>query len=180
VSFFRDEDIDATTQLIEVGVEGDVYTPAMFRDRLDRLIDSGKRDFLLDVSHWTFVDAAVDPITILLKRLKRLRPAGGSITLICTDENFREIFQITGLDRVISIHLSREEALAALGSLSQSASPDVPMPGGCSTRRMGTSRMSDSTADHPYEPPSLPWWPPGSPCVICGIDHEEEPRGSEP
>ena len=46
--------------------------------------------------------------------VKRLRPAGGSLALVCTDENITKIFEITGLD--LPIHSSREEALEAVSS----------------------------------------------------------------
>jgi anti-sigma B factor antagonist len=48
--------------------------------------------------------------------VKRLRPAGGQLALVCTDENITKIFEITGLDRVFPIHSSREEALDAVSS----------------------------------------------------------------
>ena len=44
--------------------------------------------------------------------VKRLRPTGGSLSLVCTDQNISKIFEITGLDRVFPIYKSRDEALA--------------------------------------------------------------------
>jgi anti-anti-sigma regulatory factor len=35
---------------------------------------------------------------------------------VCTDPNICKIFEITGLDRVFSIHDSRDEALSTLAS----------------------------------------------------------------
>jgi anti-sigma B factor antagonist len=51
---------------------------------------------------------------VLVGGVKRLRPAGGSLALVCTDENITKIFEITGLDRVFPIHSSRDDALAAV------------------------------------------------------------------
>ena len=48
--------------------------------------------------------------------VKRLRPAGGSLALVCTDQNITKIFEITGLDRVFPIHGSRDEAIAAVSA----------------------------------------------------------------
>ena len=53
---------------------------------------------------------------VLVGGVKRLRPAGGSLALVCTDENITKIFEITGLDRVFPIHESRSEALEAVKS----------------------------------------------------------------
>ena len=43
---------------------------------------------------------------------------GGSLALVCTDQNITKIFEITGLDRVFPIHASRDEALAAVAAQS--------------------------------------------------------------
>ena len=40
--------------------------------------------------------------------------SGGSLALVCTDQNISKIFEITGLDRVFPIHKSRDEALSSL------------------------------------------------------------------
>jgi anti-sigma B factor antagonist len=49
---------------------------------------------------------------VLVAADKRLRAAGGSLGLICTDENLRKIFEITGLDQTMPIYGSRDEALS--------------------------------------------------------------------
>jgi anti-sigma B factor antagonist len=51
---------------------------------------------------------------VLLGALKRLRPAGGELAIVCPDPNIRKIFQITLLDRVFSIFETREDALGLL------------------------------------------------------------------
>jgi anti-sigma B factor antagonist len=52
---------------------------------------------------------------VLVGGVKRLRPSGGSLALVCTDQNISKIFEITGLDRVLSIYPTGEEAVAAAG-----------------------------------------------------------------
>jgi anti-sigma B factor antagonist len=39
---------------------------------------------------------------------------GGSLAVVCTHEKVLEIFEITGLDSVITVHESRDEAISAL------------------------------------------------------------------
>ena len=46
------------------------------------------------------------------RRREAAAPVGGSLSLVCTDQNITKIFEITGLDRVFPIHKSRDEALA--------------------------------------------------------------------
>ena len=47
--------------------------------------------------------------------MKRVRPIGGALAIVCVDSNIRRIFELTGLDKVFPIRGSREEAIAATG-----------------------------------------------------------------
>ena len=110
----EDEAIDDTTHVIELGGEVDLYTAPEFKERMVELIESGKKQIVVDLSKATFIDSTT--LGVLVGGVKRLRPAGGSLALVCTDENITKIFEITGLDRVFPIHSSREEALEAVKS----------------------------------------------------------------
>jgi anti-sigma B factor antagonist len=48
--------------------------------------------------------------------VERAQTEGGRLTVVCTDPNMRKVFEVTGLDRVFSIHSTREEALAQVPS----------------------------------------------------------------
>ena len=110
----NDEEIDETTHVIELGGEVDLYTAPEFKERMVQLIESGKKQIVVDLSKATFIDSTT--LGVLVGGVKRLRPAGGSLALVCTDENITKIFEITGLDRVFPIHASRDEALTAVRS----------------------------------------------------------------
>ena len=110
----EDEAIDDSTHVIELGGEVDLYTAPEFKERMVELIESGKKHIVVDLSKATFIDSTT--LGVLVGGVKRLRPAGGSLTLVCTDPNICKIFEITGLDRVFSIHDSREGALSTLAS----------------------------------------------------------------
>ena len=109
-----DESIDAETHVIELGGEVDLYTAPEFKERLVQVIEDGKKQLVVDLSKATFIDSTT--LGVLVGGVKRLRPAGGSLALVCTDDNITKIFEITGLDRVFPIHSSREEALDAVSS----------------------------------------------------------------
>jgi len=106
-----DEEIDAQTHVIELGGEVDLYTAPEFKERMVQVIDQGKKQVVVDLSNATFIDSTT--LGVLVGGIKRLRPTGGSLSLVCTDQNITKIFEITGLDRVFQIHASRDEALAA-------------------------------------------------------------------
>ena len=110
----NDEEIDADTHVIELGGEVDLYTAPEFKERLVQVIEDGKKQLVVDLSKATFIDSTT--LGVLVGGVKRLRPAGGSLALVCTDENITKIFEITGLDRVFPIHSSREEALSAVSA----------------------------------------------------------------
>ena len=110
----QDEQIDQQTHLIKLGGEVDLYTAPEFKERMVRLIDDGKKQIVVDLTDATFIDSTT--LGVLVGGVKRLRPAGGSLALVCTDQNIGKIFEITGLDRVFAIHATRDEAIEALGS----------------------------------------------------------------
>ena len=105
----NDEEIDSDTHVIELGGEVDLYTAPEFKERMVELIESGKKRIVVDLSQATFIDSTT--LGVLVGGVKRLRPAGGSLAIVCADQNICKIFEITGLDRVFTIHATREEAL---------------------------------------------------------------------
>ena len=112
----NDESIDGDTHVIELGGEVDLYTAPEFKERLVQVIEDGKKHLVVDLSKATFIDSTT--LGVLVGGVKRLRPSGGSLALVCTDQNISKIFEITGLDRVFPIHKSRDEALQSLGGAS--------------------------------------------------------------
>ena len=109
-----DEEIDEQTHVISLGGEIDLYTAPEFKERMVELIEAGKKHIVVDLSEATFIDSTT--LGVLVGGVKRLRPSGGGLALVCTDQNISKIFEITGLDRVFSIQESREDALASFSS----------------------------------------------------------------
>jgi anti-sigma B factor antagonist len=108
----NDEQIDADTHVIELGGEIDLYTAPEFKERMVQVIEDGKKQVIVDLSKATFIDSTT--LGVLVGGVKRLRPAGGTLALVCSDPNIVKIFEITGLDRVFPIHTTRDEALSAV------------------------------------------------------------------
>ena len=108
-----DTAVDDDTHVIELGGEVDLYTAPEFKERMVQVIEDGKKRVVVDLSEATFIDSTT--LGVLVGGVKRLRPSGGSLALVCTDQNIQKIFEITGLDRVFPIHASREDALNDVG-----------------------------------------------------------------
>ncbi len=108
----QDEEIDPVTHVIELEGEVDLYTAPEFKERLVQLIEDGKTQIVVDLSAATFIDSTT--LGVLVGGVKRLRPAGGTLALVCSDQNISKIFEITGLDRVFGIHETRDQALSSV------------------------------------------------------------------
>ena len=107
-----EESRDGDLAVLSMGGELDYEASPQLRARLVGAIKSGGRRLVLDLSQVTFIDSTA--IGVLASTVARLDDAGGgSLAVVSTHEKVLQIFEITGLDSVISLHSSREEAVSA-------------------------------------------------------------------
>ena len=100
--------------VVSLGGEVDLYTAPELKQELHRLVGEGAKRLVVDMSDTTFIDSTT--LGVLLSVVKRVRPEGGAVVLVCPDRNVKRIFEITLLDRVFAIVDTRDEALAELAS----------------------------------------------------------------
>ena len=112
----KTEQASGDTYVIALTGEIDLYTAPEFKQQLLDVIGRDAKHVVVDLTDTTFIDSTT--LGVLVGGVKRLRPSGGSLALVCTDQNISKIFEITGLDRVFPIHKSRDEALQSLGGAS--------------------------------------------------------------
>src|SRR3979409_2188808 len=105
---------------ISLAGEVDLYTAPEFKQQLLEVIGQGGKEVIVDFTDTTFIDSTT--LGVLVGGVKRLRSNDGQLSLVCSDRNITKIFEITGLDRVFTIHPSREEAVAKLSSSGQPSS----------------------------------------------------------
>src|SRR3954452_9194366 len=98
--------------MIALAGEGDLMAAPELRRRVDSAIDGGATKLVLDLSESTFIDSTA--LGILLAALKRLRPRGGRGAALCPAPAIGNVFEITGLDRMMPVTGPLAEALAAL------------------------------------------------------------------
>jgi anti-sigma B factor antagonist len=101
----------AGTFVVALGGEVDLYTAPELKAALLPLIASGPSRVVVDMTEATFVDSTA--LGVLLGAVKRLRPLGGDLVIVCSNPNIRRILSITLLDRAFAIYDSLAEALAA-------------------------------------------------------------------
>jgi anti-sigma B factor antagonist len=107
-----DEEIDQTTQVVDVSGEVDLYSAPDLKKHVIGAIEGGKTNIIVDLSKATFIDSTT--LGVLVGARKRLRTHGGSLAVICPDPDQLGLFEMTGLDRVFSIHTDRASALSAI------------------------------------------------------------------
>jgi anti-sigma B factor antagonist len=110
----KTEPIADDAYVIALAGEVDLYTAPEFKQQLLDVIGKGAKNVIVDFSDTTFIDSTT--LGVLVGGVKRLRTNDGQLSLVCSDRNITKIFEITGLDRVFTIHMTREEAVAGLDS----------------------------------------------------------------
>ena len=111
------EELGNDAYVIALSGEVDLYTAPEFKQQLLDVIGRGGKEVVVDLTDTTFIDSTT--LGVLVGGVKRLRPNGGQLTLICSDRNITKIFEITGLNKVFPIYESRPEALESLGQGAQ-------------------------------------------------------------
>lgn len=89
--------------------EVDIYTAGEFREILSELIDSGLTRIIIDTLQVAFMDST--GLGVCASAERRLRP-NGSLIIVCGERTGR-LFELTGLDRVLSLCQTRDEAWQA-------------------------------------------------------------------
>jgi anti-sigma B factor antagonist len=105
----------ADVAVVAMSGELDYAASPQLRRRIDGHLKAGRRRLVLDLSDVTFIDSTA--IGVILGAVTRLNEAGGgALEIVCADENARvlRIFAITGIDSMIALHGTREEAFSAL------------------------------------------------------------------
>jgi anti-sigma B factor antagonist len=110
----EDAEIDETTHVVEVTGELDLYSAPELKTHVLRAIDGGKSRIVVDLTKSTFIDSTT--LGVLVGARKRLREHNGSLAVVCPDSEKLALFEMTGLDRVFSIHEDRTAAIAAVRS----------------------------------------------------------------
>jgi len=112
---FDVEVFDLTDRLsvIEVHGQADLHTASDLRSAITDAIDRGAVHVVVDLSEATFIDSMT--LGVLLGAVKRLRPAGGAVSVVCRDPHIRRIFEITLLDRIFTLYPDRQSAVDGAG-----------------------------------------------------------------
>jgi anti-sigma B factor antagonist len=104
-------DVGSSVPVLALHGQADLHTAPALRDALTQAIDDGAPGLVVDLSEATFIDSMA--LGVMLGAVKRLRPSGGRLAIVCRSPHIRRIFEITLLDRVFAMHETLESAVAA-------------------------------------------------------------------
>jgi anti-sigma B factor antagonist len=104
----RTEQLGEDAYVIAFVGEADPYSAPELKRELVETVERGARHLVIDLTETTFIDSTT--LGVLIGGLKRLKPRGGDLSLVCANPNIRKIFEITLLDRIFTIDESLTEA----------------------------------------------------------------------
>lgn len=104
------ESADESTYVVVVRGEIDIFTAPEFKAHLGGAIDRGCEVVVVDLAGTTFIDSS--SLGVLIAAHRRIGLRGGRLIVACDVPAVLSTFKITGLDAVLDIVSSREQALA--------------------------------------------------------------------
>ncbi len=103
--------------VLVTGGELDYAASPQLSERLADHVNAGAKRLMVDLSKVSFIDSTAIGVLVGAAMSMQER-GGGSLAAICAEENKRvlRIFEIAGVDSVIALYHSREEAVSALAT----------------------------------------------------------------
>lgn len=94
--------------VLAVTGELDVSTSPHLRQKILELLELQRRRLVIDLDGTEFLDSTA--LGILVGASKRLRAAGGSLTVVCSKPRILRTFKVTNLEKVFNVRTSLEAA----------------------------------------------------------------------
>jgi len=104
------KDIDGT-KILSVEGEIDVYTAPQFKDAVNKVLAEGQKHLIINMAGITYMDSS--GFGTLLSATKRLRPQGGTVSMVKCNRAIDRILKITKLNTVFATYDSVAEAISA-------------------------------------------------------------------
>ncbi len=108
-------DIERKKEILIAKVDGriDGANAREFENTLSDTIREDDRNLILDLEELSYISSA--GLRVILLFAKTLRKRDAEFVLCSLSDPIREVFKISGFDKIIPVHDTREEALATLG-----------------------------------------------------------------
>lgn len=109
--YLSDYDAEDSVCTIRVGGYVDFAVAPELKRRLMARIQQGHQRIVVDLSEAGFIDSTA--IGVLVGASKRLQKSDGELRVVSSNENVRNIFEIVGLEDMLPLHRTAEDAIAA-------------------------------------------------------------------
>lgn len=83
-----------------------------FQKELETGVDTNARVVILDLEHISYISSA--GLRVILLTAKSLLKKNAKFAVCSLSAQIREVFEISGFDKIISVYASQAEAIAAL------------------------------------------------------------------
>ena len=119
----------ASRQITVVVPQGeiDICTAPRLREAVTRAIDEGVRAVVIDLSAVTFIDAAGLGVIVWAARRLGL----DAVAMVLPLRRLARIFRVCGLERLLQIYETREQAIIGLQGQETSRTGGIGLPGAC-------------------------------------------------
>ena len=110
-----DIDVKEVGKVTVVAPHGDVDMAVAddVRLKLTELVDRGNLRLVLDLGAVMYIDSS--GLGALVAAMKHARAAGGDLKVCALESDVRSLFEMTRLTKVMSVHATRQDAVAAWG-----------------------------------------------------------------
>ena len=88
-------------------------TPANFSRRVEAAINETDSVVILDCEQLSYISSA--GLRVVLLTARALQRQNSKFAVCSLSEQIREVFEISGFDKIIPVHATRADALGALG-----------------------------------------------------------------
>jgi anti-sigma B factor antagonist len=108
----REEPLDGGKLVMKLGGELDMFVSPGIAARFHELAEDGTRDVVVDLSDARFIDTTV--LETFVAAQKELQDHRHSLAVVADRPYTRRTFELTGLNDVLRVSGSRDEALSRL------------------------------------------------------------------
>jgi anti-sigma B factor antagonist len=108
----REESLDEGKMVMKLGGELDMFVSPGIAARFHELAEDGTHDVVVDLSDARFIDTTV--LETFVAAQKELQDHKHSLAVVADRPYTRRTFELTGLNDVLRVSGSRDEALARL------------------------------------------------------------------
>lgn len=109
-------DLEHGVRTISVRGELDLSTAPELEGPLEQALEDDEGPVLIDLTQCEFIDST--GIALIVRAWQRLQNGDGGrpLALCSQNDQVRRVLEITGLELSIPVHMTRDEALAALST----------------------------------------------------------------